>query len=405
MDIKKIREDFPILGIKYQDKNLVYFDNAATSQKPRKVIEAISSFYENENANIHRGIHFLAERSTEKYELVREKIKKFLKAEKKYEVIFSKNATESLNLIAQSWGDFLNEGEAILTTRVEHHSNFLPWQILANKKFINLDFIEIDEDGKFIIDKLEEIIKEKKVKLIAITQISNVLGVKNDIKKIIEIAHKNNAKVVVDGCQSVPHLLIDLDDLNADFFVFTGHKLYGPTGVGVLLGKKDLLETMPPFLSGGGMVKYVKENDFEPAEIPEKFEAGTPPIAEVIGLGAAIDYVNNLGVEKIEERENSLNEFMLEKILELDFVKILGSKNAKERIGVVSFAIEGVHPHDVAEIMNEEAICVRAGQHCAHNLMSFLKISATTRASLSFYNTEEEVMRFVETLKKIRNIF
>lgn len=395
--IKELRQDFPILSQKVHGKPLVYLDNAATSQKPSAVIEAIANYYREYNSNVHRGVHTLAEKATQAYEGAREKVARFIGAQPS-EIVFTRGTTESINLAAYSWGEqFLKAGDTILLTVMEHHSNLVPWQILAARKKLNLEFIHVTEDG--LLEEPEEAILRVKPKLLALTHVSNVLGTINSVRKLDKVAHSIGAVVLVDGAQAVPHLPVNLADLDCDFYTFSSHKMLGPTGVGVLYAKEDLLRRMPPFLGGGEMIKevYLRESKFK--DPPHKFEAGTPNIAGVIGLGAAVDYLTKVVMIKVRDYEEDLTAYALAKLGDLPGLMIYGPKNAEQRGGVVSFNVEGIHPHDLATILDEEGIAIRSGNHCAMPLHDRLGIVASARASFSLYNTKEEIDLLAEGIK------
>lgn len=400
MNIEKIRKDFPILNIKIHGKPLVYLDNAATSQKPKQVIKAITDFYENYNANIHRSIHYLGEKATAAYEEAHKKVAEFINADFE-EIIFTKSTTESLNLLAYSLGSKLKPGDEIVITQMEHHSNLVPWQQLAKKNKLKLKFIEIDKNGLLKKDSIKKNIT-KKTKIVSITHVSNVLGTVNDIKSIAKIAHENNALLIVDAAQSVPHMPVDVKKLNCDFLVFSGHKMLGPTGIGVLYGKKQLLEEMQPFLYGGEMIKEVTFKDSKFNDLPWKFEAGTANIAQAIGLAAAIDYLNKIGMKNIMQHEEELTKYAMKKLKEIKEVEIYGPK---ERAGLIAFNVKNIHAHDTATILDGEGIAVRAGHHCAMPLASLLGISASVRASFYIYNTKEEIDKLAEGIKKVIKVF
>ncbi|QTQ13939.1 SufS family cysteine desulfurase [Treponema parvum] len=396
------RKDFPFFSNK-QNEGLIYFDNAATAQRPVQVIEALKNFYEINNANPLRGLYALSVRATEAYENARHTIAEFINAKGDEEIIFTRNATESLNLVAYSYGMAnVNAGDEIVVSVMEHHSNILPWQMVCKAKGAKLVYIECNkENGIIDPDEIESKIC-RKTKIVAITQVSNVLGITNPVKQIARIAHKNGAVIVVDGAQSVPHIKVDVRDLDADFFAFSGHKITGPMGTGVLYGKKELLENMTPFLRGGEMIEYVTRQEATFAEIPQKFEAGTVNAAGAVGLAAAIDYVRNIGIEKIAEHDNYLSAIMLEGIKNIPHVRIIGHPDADKHCGIITFTVEGVHPHDIATVLDTEKIAVRAGHHCAQPLGEYLGIPSSARASLYFYNTEDEVTVFIEKLKNVR---
>ena len=400
MDIEKIRKDFPILNIKVHGKPLVYLDNAATSQKPRSVINSVKDYYENYNANIHRSIHKLGEEATKAYEEAHRKVADFINADFE-EVIFTKSTTESLNLLAYSLTNNLKPGDEIVISQMEHHSNFVPWQQLAKKRDLKLKFIEINKEGLLDENSIKENITNK-TKIVSLTHVSNVLGTVNDVKEIGKIAHENNALMIVDAAQSVPHMPVDVKKLDCDFLAFSGHKMLGPTGIGVLYGKKELLEKMDPFLYGGEMIKEVTFENTTFNDLPWKFEAGTMNIAQGIGLGAAIDYLNKIGMENIEQYEHELVKYAYEKLSEIEEIEIYGPK---ERSGLISFNVKNVHAHDTAQILDGEGIAVRAGHHCAMPLASKLGIVASARASFYLYNTKEEIDKLVDGIKKVIKVF
>lgn len=394
---QKIKADFPIL-----DGSFTYLDNAATTQKPNCVLDAVHHYYEALNANPMRGLYDLSIKATEAYEEARETVRDFIHAASTEEIIFTRNATESLNLIAYSYArTFLKEGDEILITVMEHHSNMLPWQQAAKANGAKLVYIEPEKDGTITEDMFRSYMSEH-VKLVAMTQVSNVLGCKNDIKTFARIAHEYGAVFVCDGAQSVPHIAVDVQDLDVDFLAFSGHKIYAPMGIGVLYGKRDLLDKMPPFLFGGEMIEYVTREGATWNELPHKFEAGTVNDGGAVGLSAAIKYVKAIGFERIEEREFHLTELMMTEMQKLPYVHILGSSDPHNHHGIVTFTIDGVHPHDVAAIFDEHHVDIRAGHHCAQPLMKFCGTPSTTRASIGMYNTEEDVMNFIEALKQIR---
>ncbi|WML34460.1 cysteine desulfurase [Clostridium sp. OS1-26] len=402
IDVNKIREDFPILSIDINGKKLVYLDNGATTHKPKSVIQAITDYNEKINGNPHRGAHYLSVAATDAYEGAREKVKNFIGAGKASEIIFTKNATESLNLIAYTYGmAFIQPGDEIVVAISEHHSNILPWQMVAKAKNAALKYMYINKDGRLTEEEYKEKITDK-TKLVAVAQMSNVLGTIYPVKDIVEYAHSKGAVVVVDGAQSVPHMKVNVTDLDADFFVFSGHKALAPMGIGVLYGKEELLLKMPPFLRGGDMIEYVTEQDSTFAELPFKFEAGTQNVEGAVALCAAIDYLEAVGMDNIAEHEKELTEYVLSKMKEIPYVTIYGPKDMSNRGGIVSFSIEGVHPHDVASIVDSYGVAVRAGHHCAQPLMKYLGIQASSRASFYFYNTFEEVDKFIESIKSVR---
>ncbi|HLS52749.1 MAG TPA: cysteine desulfurase [Tissierellaceae bacterium] len=398
---EKLRADFPILDQKVHGKRLIYLDNAATTHKPQAVIEAMAEYSRKKHGNPHRGAHYLSVAATEEYEKSKEVVKKFINAQSSEEIIFTRNTTESINLIAQSYGmAFVNEGDEILLAISEHHSNILPWQRVAQVKGATLKYMYLDQDGRLPACEFEKI--TSRTKILSIGQMSNVLGVIHPIKKLIEKAHKLGAVVVIDGAQSAPHMQVDVQDLDADFFVFSAHKMLGPMGIGVLYGKKELLETMPPYLLGGDMIEYVYEQESTFAPLPYKFEAGTQNVEASIGLREGIKYLEAIGMEKIYEHELRLTEYCLAKLSELPYVQIQGPRDLSLRGGIISFTIDDVHPHDVATILDSYGIAIRAGHHCAQPLMRYMDLPATSRASFYFYNTEDDIDIFIEGLKNVR---
>ena len=393
------REDFKFFS-EYPD--LIYFDNAATTQKPNVVLERMIRYYESENANPLRGVYDLSVKATDAYENARARTADFIGAESASEIIFTRNASESLNLIAKSYGEtFLKEGDEIVLTVMEHHSNLLPWQEVGKKTGAKLVFLEPDKTGFISDEEIKAKITEK-TKLVSLAHISNVLGRKNPVEKVIKAAHDVGAVAVIDGAQAVPHTKVNVRELDADFYVFSGHKMLAPMGIGVVYGKKKLLNKMPPFLTGGEMIEYVELDSATYAEVPHKFEAGTVNVGGAVGLHAAMDYLENIGFDYIEETELRLTKRLFEGMKALPYINIAGSEGAKEHNGIITFTIDDVHPHDSASILNNAKICVRAGHHCAQPLMKFLGFNSTLRASLYFYNTEEEVDRFLDSLTKVR---
>ncbi len=387
-DVEAIRRDFPILHQKVYGHELVYLDNAATSQKPRSVIDAISRYYENGNANIHRGVHYLSEHATEEHEAARRTVQAFLNAADKREIIFVRSATEAINLVAQSYGrKHVKAGDEIVITAMEHHSNIVPWQMLCEEKEATLKVVPINDRGELILEELPKLLTPK-TKIVAVTHVSNALGTINPLRKIIEIAHARNVPVVVDGAQAVPHLKVDVQALDADFYVFSGHKVYGPTGIGVLYGKRALLEAMPPYQGGGDMIRSVTFEKTLYNDLPYKFEAGTPNIGGAIGLGVAIDYITQLGIDNIAAHEHELLVYGTEALSAIPGVRLIGT--AKEKAAVISFLIDGIHPHDIGTILDREGIAIRTGHHCAQPVMQRYKIPATARASFALYNTRAE---------------
>ena len=402
-DVEKVRKDFPILHQMINGKPLIYLDNAATSQKPKNVIDAIETYYREYNSNIHRGVHTLSENATETYESSRLKIKNFINANSTKEIVFVRGATEAINLVAQSLGrDSLNENDEIIITELEHHSNIVPWQLLSQQTGAKLKFIPINNKGELIEEEYKKLLN-KKTRIVAVGHISNALGTINPIETIITMAHEYGAKVLIDGAQAAPHTLIDVKKLDCDFYVFSGHKLFGPTGVGVLYGKKDLLEKMPPYQGGGDMIKMVSMKETQYNDLPYKFEAGTPNIAGVIGLGAAIDYVNEIGLENISTYENELLNYANQQASEITGLKFIGT--ARQKASILSFTLDGIHPHDVGTILNSEGIAIRTGHHCAMPVMEYFKIPATSRASFTFYNTHEEIDALIKAIEKCKKVF
>ena len=392
------RADFPLLESSY----VIYMDNAATSQRPQVVLDAMNEFYKHHNANPLRGVYKLSVEATQDYENARAKVAKFINAAGSEEIVFTRNATESLNLVAYSYGlNNIKAGDEIVVSILEHHSNMLPWQMVAKATGAKLVFLDCEEDGEITKAEIDSKINEN-TKIVACTQISNVLGIPTPIEYIIEKAHSVGAVAVVDGAQSIPHKKIDVKALDADFFAFSGHKLCGPMGIGVLYGKKELLNAMPPFLSGGEMIEYVTRDSATYAELPHKFEAGTVNAEGAVGLAAAIDYIEGVGYDKIEAIEKELSAYAIETLSKNKYVRILGSKDPKKHSGIINFILEGVHPHDVSTILDSKGIAVRAGHHCAQPLLQHLKINSTTRASLSFYNTKEEIDALAVALSDIR---
>jgi len=394
------KQDFPIFE---RRPELIYLDNAATSQKPQAVLDAETDYYTRLNSNVHRSSHFLAEEATVTYENARKTVGDFIGATSEREIIFTRNATEAINLVARSYGDaFLNEGDEVLLSLMEHHSNIVPWLQLKERKGIKISYLDIDLQGQFVFDYS---MITPKTKLVSLTGMSNILGSLTDIKQVIDAAHAKGAKVMIDACQLAVHSPIDVWKLEADFLVFSAHKLYGPTGIGILFGKEELLKKMPPFLGGGEMIQEVFKDRFTADSLPHKFEAGTPNIAGAIGFAAALDYVKKIGFERIEKIENELTEYALEQLGELSFVKLIGPKTTKNRGPVISFTMEGVHPHDIAEGLSQKKICIRAGHHCGQILMDAWGLPATARVSLAFYNTQEDVDKTVKALEEVHQYF
>lgn len=402
MDAQAIRRDFPIFDQTVNGRPLVYLDSAATAQKPRAVIEAVRGFYEEYNANVHRAIHVLGEKATGRYEEARHKVARFINAPETETVIFAKNATEAINLVAYSWARrHLKEGDELVVSPIEHHSNLVPWQLAAKATGARLRFFEVTEDGRIRTDNLDDVITER-TKLVAVTHASNVLGTIVPVKEIAYAARRKGAVVLVDGAQSTPHMPVDVQALGCDFFAFSGHKMLGPTGVGVLWGRRELLENMEPFLGGGDMISSVSLTESRWADLPYKFEAGTPNIAAVIGLGAAVDYLTGLGMENVHAHEQQLVQYAMAELRKVPGLTIYGPEH---RGGLVTFNLEDIHPHDLATILNEEGIAIRAGHHCAEPVMRWLGVPATARASFYVYNTEEDVNRLVAGLHTAREFF
>ena len=402
-DVNKIREDFPILQQKIYNRSLIYFDNAATSQRPQRVIDALTRTYTEYYGNIHRAAHFLADKATAAYEETREKSRKLINAETREQIIFTKGTTESINLVAFSFGEaFIQKGDEIIVSEMEHHSNIVPWQLLAGRKGARIVMLPIDDDGRLMIEKLDSLITSK-TKIIAVAHVSNVLGTVNPVKQIAQIAHSKGVRIFVDGAQAAPHLRIDVQDLDVDFYACSAHKMYGPNGVGILYGKKELLEQMPPYQGGGEMISEVKFSGTTFNELPYKFEAGTPNISGVIAYGAAIDYLENIGIEIASAWEHELLEYATQALLKIPGLRIYGTQ--AEKSGVISFNVDGVHFFDLGTMLDKFGIAVRTGHHCADPLMDHFGIQGTVRASFAFYNTKEEIDIFVEALKKVIAMF
>ncbi len=402
MDINKIREDFSVLDQTINNHPLTYLDNAATTLKPKEVAENVYYYYMKLSSNIHRGVHTLSQKSTDLYEETRLKVKKFINAKEEAEIIFTKGTTNSINMIAQSFGTFINENDEIIISHLEHHSNIVPWQMLCEKKKCKLKVIPINSDGEIIFDEYLKLINEK-TKLVSITYISNALGTINPVEKIIEEAHKHNIPVLIDGAQAISHVKVDVQKLDCDFFAFSSHKMFGPTGTGVLYGKRKYLDIMPPVEGGGDMIEYVSFAKTTYNVLPYKFEAGTPDIAGVIGLSKAIDYINSIGIENIYKYEKELLEYATKKLSTIDDLKIIGT--AKEKTSIISFTIKGIHPHDIGTLLDEKGVAIRTGHHCAQPVMQFFKIPATARASFAFYNTFEDVDRLYDAILHTIEIF
>ncbi len=402
-DIENIRKDFPILNEEVHGKPLVYLDNAATSQKPKQVIETLDAYYRESNSNIHRGVHTLSEKATAIYEKARDKVKEFINADSTKEIVFVRGATEAINLVAQSLGrNTLKAGDEIIITELEHHSNIVPWQILSEQTGAKLNYIPINDAGELILEEYEKLLSDK-TRIVAVGHISNALGTINPIKTIIDKAHAVGAKVLVDGAQAVPHTRIDVKELGCDFYVFSGHKLFGPTGIGVLYGKESILESMPPYQGGGDMIQMVTMEKSTYNVLPYKFEAGTPHIAGVIGLGAAIDYVTELGLEAAAQYENELLNYANEQASQVTGLNFVGT--AKNKTSILSFTLNGIHPHDIGTILDGEGVAIRAGHHCAMPVMERFNIPATARASFAFYNTRQEVDALIQAIDKCQKVF
>ncbi|MCC6825692.1 MAG: cysteine desulfurase [Acidobacteria bacterium] len=402
-DVEKIRADFPVLSREVNGKPLVYLDNSASSQVPQTVIDRTSKYLTEEHSNIHRGVHYLSQHATTAYEAAREKVKRFINAPEAKECIFVRGTTEGINLVAYSYGRaFINEGDEIILSAMEHHSNIVPWQIVAEDRGAKIRVIPMNERGELIIEEYEKLLNER-TKIVAVAHVSNSLGTVNPIKEMIATAHKFGVPVLVDAAQSVPHFPVDVQDLDADFFVFSGHKMFAPTASGIVYGKREWLDKLPPYQTGGGMIRTVSFEKTTYAPIPEKFEAGTPGIAAGIGLGAAIDYLNALDFKAAAEYEHSLLEYATARLSDIPEVKIIGT--AASKASVLSFTISGIHPHDIGTILDQQGIAVRAGHHCAQPVMQFFDVPATARASFAFYNTKEEVDKLADAIQKVIEVF
>ncbi|MBC1708494.1 cysteine desulfurase [Listeria welshimeri] len=405
IDIQKIRADFPILDQEINEKPLAYLDNAATSQKPKQVIEALTHYYEFDNANVHRGVHTLAARATDAYESARVKVAKFIHAREVAEIIFTRGTTSAINLVVDSYAEAnIEAGDEIVISYLEHHSNLIPWQQLAKRKGAVLKYIELEEDGTISVEQAQKTISEK-TKIVALAHVSNVLGTITPIREIAAIAHKFGAVILVDGAQAVPHMEVNVVDLDADFYAFSGHKMMAPTGIGALYGKRELLDAMEPTEFGGEMIDFVELYDSTWKELPWKFEAGTPIIGGAIALGAAIDYLAEVGLANIHAHEQALASYAIEEMSKIDGITIYGPKEASKRCGLVTFNLEGAHPHDIATILDEDGIAIRAGHHCAQPLMKWLDVSSTARASFYIYNTKEEIDALIDGLKLTKEYF
>ena len=403
-DVERIRRDFPVLQERVRGKELVYLDNAATTQKPLTVAYALQHYYTNENANIHRGVHLLSQQATFSYERARGRVGQFLNAAEPGEIVFLRGATEAVNLVAHGYGrQHVGPGDEVIVSQMEHHSNIVPWQVLCEEKGAALRVAPINEAGELLLEEYEGLLNER-TKIVAVTHASNALGTVNPVQEMTAMAHRFGAVVLVDGAQGVPHMSVDVREIGCDFYVFSGHKLFAPTGIGVLYGKKDLLNAMPPWETGGGMIQRVSfEQGTTYADVPMRFEAGTPHIAGAIGLAAAIDYVNAIGPAVIAEYEDDLLRYVTEQLVDVEGITLIGT--AKEKVGVVSFVMDDAHPHDIGTILDTEGIAVRAGHHCAQPLMQFYNVPATVRASLAFYNTRAEMDALVTGIRKVREVF
>ena len=404
---EKLRKDFPILQRTVRDnKTLVYLDNASTTQKPNQVIDAITDYYKNHNANIHRAVYALAEEATELYEATRDKIANFIHVKNREEIIFVRGTTEAINLVAYAWGRTnIKKDDIIVTTEYEHHSNIVPWQLLTQEKGAKLEYIGMDDNGELILDELAKYLATGKVKLVTFSLMSNVLGTITDAETIVSKCKEYGVLTLIDGAQAVPHMPVNIEKLGCDFFAFSAHKMLGPTGIGVLWVRKSVLQTMNPFHGGGDMIREVHKYETTWNDLPYKFEAGTPNIADVIGFGAAIDYLTNLGMDNVREHEIELTNYAIEKLSQINGLTIYGTKDISKRGGVISFNFADVHPHDVAQIIDEEGIAVRSGHHCAQVLMERLNVAATSRASFYIYNTKEEIDSLITSLNKVARIF
>ncbi|MGJ4996479.1 cysteine desulfurase [Bradyrhizobium sp. HKCCYLS3077] len=402
-DVARIREDFPALALQVYGKPLVYLDNAASAQKPRAVLDRMTQAYTSEYANVHRGLHYLANAATEAYEGGRERVTRFLNARRSEEIIFTRNATEAINLVAASWGGAnIGEGDEIVLSIMEHHSNIVPWHFLRERQGAVIKWAPVDDDGNFLIDEFEKLLTPK-TKIVAITQMSNMLGTLVPVKEVVRLAHARGIPVLIDGSQAAVHLAIDVQDIDCDFYVFTGHKLYGPTGIGVLYGKYDTLAAMRPFNGGGEMIREVSRDVVTYGDPPHRFEAGTPMIVEAVGLGAAIDYVNSVGKERIAAHEHDLLTYAQERLREINSVRLIGT--AKGKGPVISFEMKGAHAHDVATVIDRQGVAVRAGTHCVMPLLERFNVTATCRASFGMYNTREEIDQLAQALIKARDLF
>ena len=402
-DVERVRSDFPILHQRVNGHQLVYLDNAATSQKPKAVIDAIVRYYEHDNANIHRGVHYLSQRATEEFESARKVVQSFINAAEPREIIFVRSATEAINLVAQTYGrQHLGAGDEVLITAMEHHSNIVPWQLLCQEKQAKLQVAPINDRGELILEEFERLLTSR-TRIVALGHVSNALGTINPIKQITAMAHARNIPVLVDGAQAAPHVRIDVQQLDCDFYAFSGHKIYGPTGIGVLYGKAAVLEAMPPYQGGGDMISSVTFEKTTYNKLPHKFEAGTPDMSGAVGLRAAIEYLNRVGIENLAEYEHELLTYATQKVSAIPGVRLIGT--AKEKAGVLSFIMDGVHPHDIGTILDQEGIAIRTGHHCAQPVMQRFGVDATARASFALYNTKEEVDVLVRGIQKVQEVF
>jgi cysteine desulfurase / selenocysteine lyase len=402
-DVLRTREDFPILGRKVRGRDLVYLDNAATTQKPQQVIDRIVRYYSQENSNVHRGVHYLSEVATAAYEQARTTVKRFINARDEKEIVFTRGTTESINLVVQSWGrKNIKAGDEILITAIEHHSNIVPWQLLCEEKRAKLVVAPVNDRGEIVLDDFARLLNDR-VRIVAAGHASNALGTINPIKQMIAMAHANGSLVLVDGAQGVPHMRVDVQDLDCDFYAFSGHKVYGPTGIGVLYGKEKLLEAMPPWQGGGDMILSVSFEKTTYNALPYKFEAGTPDIAGVVGLASALDYVGTIGIDNIAAHEQDLLRYATRRLLEIDGLRIIGT--AAQKASVISFVLEGVHPHDIGTVLDQEGVAIRTGHHCAQPLMMRFNVPATGRASFAMYNTREEADHLSDGLRKVVEVF
>jgi len=398
-----IKNDFPILSQQINNKPLIYLDNASTTQKPTSVINKIADYYKNTNSNIHRGVHYLSQKSTEEYENSRIKVHKFIGSKSTKEIVFVRGTTEAINLVANSYvKPLLSKGDNIIISQMEHHANIVPWQMITKEKESEIKIIPMNENGELIIEKLEELI-DKNTKFISVNHVSNTLGTINPIEKIIDIAHGNDIRIMIDGAQAVQHMRVNVNEMNADFYCFSGHKMYGPTGIGILYGKQEILEDMQPYQGGGDMIKSVTFEKTIYNDVPNRFEAGTPNIVGAIGLGEAIDFIEGVTIEKIEQLEMELLNYATKKISSIANVEIIG--NPSKKASVISFVIDGVHPHDIGTIMDKLGIAIRAGHHCTQPIMDFYEIPATARASFAIYNTKEDIDKLVEAIEKTKDVF